>query len=97
MPPNWLKDASGLNEFCWWCFENKINLAEADSLARYAVSIAEPGKSKAMIADTAAEICNARGLKNEAIKYGKIAIAEDLENKSYQKQLEKYQNTQSGK
>jgi thioredoxin-related protein len=97
MPKGWINDVSALNEFCWWCFESNINLADAEDLARHGVDIAEPGKNKAMIADTAAEIFNARGNRKDAIKFANIAAQEDPESKYYPKQLEKFQKEASKK
>jgi tetratricopeptide (TPR) repeat protein len=93
MPKNWHKDAGNLNEFAWWCFENKINLQEAEAFARQAVSLAEPGETKAMILDTAAEICFARGNKTDAIKFAKMAVDQAPDNKYYPKQVQKFEGT----
>jgi thioredoxin-related protein len=97
LPKDWENDVSALNDFCWWCFENNTNLKEAESLARHAADIAEPGGTKAMISDTAAEICFARGNKEDAIKFARQAIAEAPENKYYASQLEKFEGKSEGK
>jgi tetratricopeptide (TPR) repeat protein len=91
MSKGWENDASALNEFAWWCFENKMNLKKAEKLARHAVDIAEPGESKAMISDTAAEICFARGNKGDAIKFARLAVKESPDKKYYQMQLDKFE------
>lgn len=91
MPKDWNKDAGNLNEFAWWCFEHKINLKEAESLARRAVKLAEPGETKAMILDTAAEICFARGNKTDALKFAKMAVDQAPNNKYYPKQVQKFE------
>ncbi len=93
MPNGWEKDAGQLNSFAWWCFENKVNLEEAERLARQGVELAEPGKQKAMILDTLAEICNARGNTQEAIRLIKLAITEAPADEYYIKQLERFQKT----
>jgi thioredoxin-related protein len=97
LPKGWINDVSALNEFCWWCFENKANLKEAESLARHGVEIAEDGPTKAMIADTAAEICFARGNKEDAVILAKIAINEDPDNNYFVNQLEKFEGKDKGK
>jgi tetratricopeptide (TPR) repeat protein len=97
MPKGWENEASALNEFAWWCFENKLNLKEAESFARHAVDIAEPGETKAMILDTAAEICFARGNKGDAAKFARMAITEAPANKYYPKQLEKFEGNKATK
>lgn len=91
MPDGWDKDAGQLNSFAWWCFENKVNLEEAEKLSRRGVELAEPGKQKAMILDTIAEICNARGNTKEAVRLTKLAIAEIPDNEYYVKQLNRFQ------
>ena len=90
LPKNWQNDPSSLNSFAWWCFEHKFNLKEAEKLARRGVKLAKPGKEKAMIADTVAEICFARKNKSEAVKFAKLAAAEDPDNQFYKKQLERF-------
>ncbi len=97
MPKGWKKNAGDLNEFAWWCFENKINLKEAESFARQAVKLAEPGEAKAMILDTAAEICFARGNKTDALKFAKMAVDQAPNNKYYPKQVQKFEGAQPEK
>jgi hypothetical protein len=97
MPKGWENNSADLNEFAWWCFENKLNLKEAESFARHAVDLAEPGETKAMILDTAAEICFARGNKGDAAKFAKLAIIESPSSKYYPKQLEKFEGKKASK
>jgi hypothetical protein len=97
MPKGWENNSADLNEFAWWCFENKLNLKEAESFARHAVDIAEPGETKAMILDTAAEICFARGNQVDAVKFAKMAIFESPNSKYYPKQLEKFEGKKTTK
>lgn len=91
MPAGWMEDAGQLNEFAWWCFENKVNLEEAETLARKGVELAAAGSEKAMILDTLAEICNARGTCKDAVTYIELAIKEAPGNDYYKKQLERFQ------
>jgi len=93
---NWQNEADGLNSFAWWCFENSVNLAEADTLARKAVALAEPGRDKAMILDTAAQICRARGNLEEAIKFMEMAVAEEPDNSQWSKTLESFRAEVTG-
>lgn len=90
MPENWRNDPSQLNNFAWWCFEHGFNLKEAEKLSRRGVKLAKPGREKAMIADTVAEICFARKNKKEAIKFARLAAAEDPDNQFYKKQIERF-------
>ncbi len=91
MKEGWLEDANGLNAYAWWCFENGVNLVEAEALARRGIELAEPGTEKAMVLDTAAEICNARGNCRDSVTLIQQAIAEDPEDESYPRQLERFQ------
>jgi len=82
-----------LNSFAWWCFENKINLQEAAELGRRGVKLAEPGRGKAMIIDTVAEIENLRGNPREAVKLMEQAVKEDPASDQWKKQLERFKKT----
>jgi thiol-disulfide isomerase/thioredoxin len=91
MKEGWMDDANSLNSYAWWCFENRVNLEEAQKLAARGIELAEPGSDKAMILDTAAEICNALGNCGQSVAYIKEAIAQDPDRASYHKQLERFQ------
>jgi len=90
-PEGWMDDAGKLNAFAWWCFENNVNLPEAEELARKGVALAKPGKEKAQILDTVAEICNARGDCKDAVTLTEQAIKEDPKSDYYPKQLARFQ------
>jgi thioredoxin-related protein len=90
-PENWMENANLLNNFAWWCFENSINLDEAEEFARKGIERAEAGNMKANILDTLAEICNLKGDCGDAVKYIELAVAEDPENEYFQKQLVRFQ------
>ncbi len=92
MKEGWTEDANSLNSFAWWCYENLVNLEEAETLARRAVELSEPGSSRAMILDTAAQICKARGKIEDAIKLMELAIAEDPDNEQWSETLESFKN-----
>ena len=91
LPEGWTEEAGGLNGFAWWCFENKVNLVEAETFARKGVELAEPGKNKAMILDTVAEICNSLGKTEESVKVIKMAITENPDSKFYPEQLTRFE------
>lgn len=91
MDDGWTESASALNEFAWWCFENQINLEEAETLARKGVELAEPGRSKAMILDTVAEICHAQGKTGEALELMREAVREAPEEAHYQRQVARFE------
>ena len=91
MSEGWDENAKDINSFSWWCFEHKINLDEAEKLARTGVELAEPGGEKAMILDTVAEIVNLKGNPKEAVEITKSAIKESPERKLYKDQLKRFE------
>jgi len=97
MPEGWQENAGNLNSFCWWCFENKVNLEEAEKLSRKSVKLAEPGEEKAMYLDTLAEICSALDNRYEAVEFMKIAVKEAPDNDYYKEQLERFEKLLASK
>ena len=91
LPEGWQQNTNALNSFAWWCFENNVNLEEAETLARNGVDVAEDGESKAMILDTLAEICNLRGSCKDAVLYMEMAIESDPDRAYYKTQLVRFQ------
>ena len=91
LPQGWQQNPNALNSFAWWCFENNINLEEAEALARNGVELSDPGEGKAMILDTLAEICNLRGSCKDAVLYMEMAIENDPDRQYYKEQLERFQ------
>jgi tetratricopeptide (TPR) repeat protein len=89
MREGWLEDPSQLNSFAWWCFENELNLEEAEALARKGVALAEDG-DRANILDTLAEIVNASGRGGEALSLIDEALALEPENEYLQKQRARF-------
>lgn len=92
MPEGWKEDAGRLNEFAWWCFENQLGLPEAKTLAEKAVTLAPPGKEKAQILDTLAEICNVLSDCRQSVELMKQAIAEDPSDPYFKQQLERFES-----
>jgi thiol-disulfide isomerase/thioredoxin len=91
LPAGWKDDSRQLNSFAWWCFENDVNLEEAEALARHGAELAPPGAERAMVLDTAAEICNARKNCDDAVELERKAVAENPASEFYKKQLERFQ------
>jgi tetratricopeptide (TPR) repeat protein len=91
MDEGWMDDAGALNSFAWWCFEHRVNLPEALELADRGIELAEPGRQKAMILDTAAEICNQLDDCQRAVELTQRAINEDPDNDFYKQQLERFE------
>lgn len=73
----WQDNADNLNSFAWWCFENHVNLQEAEKMAERGIQLAEKGSQKANIMDTLAEIVNLLGNTVRASEIIDKAVTED--------------------
>ena len=85
LPEGWENDPKELNGFAWWCFQNGLNLTEAQALALKGVELAETDGEKANILDTAAEISHAQGDGDQALAHIRRAI-ELVPDKAYFKE-----------
>ena len=74
---------------------DRARLEEAQQLALKGVELAEPGKARAQILDTAAEICNALGNCDEAIALIKKAIEDEPTSEYYAEQLTRFEEAAS--
>jgi len=90
MGADWMNERDKYYEFSKWCLEREIDLEEAELYARRAVDMVYPGKYRAKVLNTVAEICYARGDKVEAVRMIKLAIDEEPGNEFYQTQLDKF-------
>jgi tetratricopeptide (TPR) repeat protein len=90
LPEGWEEDAGRLNGFAWWCFENEVNLEEAEMLARKGAELAEDDAQKGQILDTAAEIAYLRGNQAEAVALIQQAIDLNPDSEGYGKQLDRF-------
>ena len=88
---DWMETAKGLNNFAWWCFENRVNLDEAEQLARKGVELAKAGVEKANVLDTLAELCNLQGNCGDSVHLIEMAIAEAPDNDYFRNQLTRFQ------
>jgi hypothetical protein len=86
----WQDKPNSLNSFAWWCFENKINLEEAEKMAERGVKLAENGIAKANILDTWAEIANLRGDPVRAAKLIDEAVKENPDSEFFKKQQKRF-------
>ena len=91
LPEGWLDDPGELNSFAWWCYENSINLEEAEDLALRGARLASTDAERANILDTAAEICNARGDCTKAVQLIQEAIELEPEKEYFHDQLKRFQ------
>lgn len=90
MAPGWETRPATLNRFAGWCAEYKVNLEEAETLARKAVELGKPGRAKAAYLDTLAEVLAARGKPADALAAAQQAVGEDPKNAAYPKQVERF-------
>ncbi len=90
-PEDWQDDANKLNSFAWWCFENNVNLDEAEELALRGIELATTDRQRASILDTAAEICNALGNCDQAVVLMKKAIELSPDSDSFKEQLARFE------
>ncbi len=91
MDEGWQDDPGALNNFAWWCFENRVNLEEAKTLALRGVELAPEVGQKANILDTAAEICNAMEDCEEAVELMRQAVEYSPDRDYFQTQLAKFE------
>jgi tetratricopeptide (TPR) repeat protein len=96
MKEGWMEDHKALNGIAWWSFENEIDLAEAEKLARKGAQLAPAGADKAMVLDTLGEILFAQGKKDEAVAVMEQAVKEHPEKKHYQMQLDRFRGGATG-
>jgi tetratricopeptide (TPR) repeat protein len=88
----WEEDRDKFYDYSKWCLEREINLEEAEAYARKAINMVYPGKFRARVYNTVADICFIRGKTEEAIRMINLAIDEDPDNRLYQNQLIKFQD-----
>ena len=86
-----INNANVLNNFAWWCFENRVNVAEATDMAKRGVDLAKAGTEKANVLDTLAELCNLNRDCANAVEYIRLAISEDPNNEYFQSQLTRFE------
>ena len=91
MPEGWLDDPGHLNSFAWWCFENKVNLRDAEELSRRSVEMAEDTRQKANCLDTLAEIVNLRGDTAGALDLINRGLEIDPDNEYLKKQRVRFE------
>jgi tetratricopeptide (TPR) repeat protein len=90
MDAGWEEDASGLNSYAWWCFQHRLDLANAEQLARKGVDLAEDPSRRANILDTVAELVNARGDRQGAVALIQQAVELNPESEYLQAQLARF-------
>jgi tetratricopeptide (TPR) repeat protein len=96
-PQGWENDRDKFYDFAKWCLERKINLEEAEMYARRTVDLVYPGRIRARVLNTVAEICHAAGKTEEAVEVMRMAVSQHPENEYYAEQLRRFEeNLSSG-
>ena len=91
MPAGWQEDPGQLNNFAWWCFENRVNMEEARKLALKGAALAGADGDKANILDTAAELAAALGDPASAVNLIKRCVELSPEREYYKEQLARFE------
>jgi tetratricopeptide (TPR) repeat protein len=91
-PHGWESDPGALNEFAWWCFENQVNLEEAEILSRRSIDLSQAGVEQANYLDTLAELVNLRGDTEEAFRLIEQALQMNPESGYLQSQLTRFKD-----
>ncbi len=90
MGEDWLKNPEKFFTFSKWCLERRINLEEAEWLARNAIKYAKGAEFKSQVYNTVAEICFVRDNLEDAISFLDLAIEQDPGNIQYQDKMDLY-------
>ena len=86
---NWTTDLNTYYPFGSWCYERRINLVEAQRYVQHACKRASDGPFKAKHLSLLANICEARGFIDEAVRHAEQAVEQDPEKESYTEQLDR--------
>ncbi len=89
---NWQNNPVHCFQFAKWCLDRKINLEQAEQLARSAVGGMKEGYYRGRVYSTIAEICHYRGNQDQAIEMLQAAIQQEPENDYYWDMLKQYQS-----
>lgn len=87
---DWLRNPEKFYSFAKWCLERRVDLPEAEYLAREATKYAQDGDFKGQVYNTVAELCYVQGKLEDAIKFSDLAIEQDPGNINYQDNQEHY-------
>ena len=94
---DWQENSKELNGFAWWCYENGVNLEEAEEYALKGVRLAATDAERANILDTAAEICNARGDCTKAVELIREAVELNPDSEYFREQLTRFETISSAR
>ena len=94
MGDGWQENRDRFYEYSKWCLERRIKLGEAEQYARKTVNLVYPGKIRAMVLNTLAEIVFAQGDAIRAAGIIRLAIEQEPDNDFYPKQLRRFESTE---
>lgn len=86
----WDRDHDRLNEFAWWCVQQRVLIGEGAVAAGKAVDLAPPGPKRADALDTLAEIRFLQGRRADAIALETRAIEEDGSREIFRRALARF-------
>jgi tetratricopeptide (TPR) repeat protein len=91
-PDGWRSDPDLLNEFAWWCFQNRFNIEEAADLSRRSIELSQPGPEQANYLDTLAELVNLQGDPERALELIEQALQMNPESRYLKNQQARFQD-----
>jgi len=97
MGEGWDQERDKFYSFAKWCLEREINLEEAEMHTRRTIDLVYPGQYRARVYGTLAQICEARGDLNGAVRSMEMAVEQEPDNEYYSEQLNKYREKLSGR
>lgn len=89
MGGGWQSNRDVAFAFAKWCLERRINLDEAEAIARNTVNLVNPGIYRARVLSTLADILDARGKTKEAMAKVVLAIEQNPDDPYYMNQLKR--------
>ena len=91
MEEDWEADLRTVNRFAYWCFQNDLNLVEAEEMVIKGIDEAEDDTMRNRFLNTAAEICHATGRTEKAVTYIKRILDTDPDRGYFQRQLARFE------
>ncbi len=91
LPEGWETDARSLNRLAWWCFEHRLALEEAAGWARRSADLHQEPAAQANSLDTLAEILNAQGRAEQAVRVARRALELNPESAFLREQVDRFE------
>jgi len=94
---DWLNKPDDYYGYAKWCLDHKVDLANAEMLAKKAIGMASPGEFRGKVYNTLAMICATRENYTDAVKYMQLAIQDDSKTGFYNDMLDELIKKRDGK